>query len=155
MADLLDFVKRRWFIPQRVQVRQLFDTSDQVLFGHFEVLKQHKVANSYALLENGRTKAGREALAEQTGVPEDVILDFVRRADITRMPWVGGRMVKQLWAIGYTSLEQLRNADPDDYLARIEEYYRHYGKGKPFDLTPKTARGLIKAAQRLRDVVEE
>ena len=155
MEDLLDFIKRRWFIPQLVQLRQLVDTSDEALFAHFQTLKQHKVANSYALLEKGRTKAGREALAVQTGVPEDVILDFVRRADITRMPWVGGRIVKQLWAIGYTSLEQVRNADPEDYLARIDEYYRHHGKGKPFDLTPKNARGLIEAARKLPTIVEE
>ena len=138
-----------------VHLRQLFDTSDEALFEHFETLKQHKVANSYALLERGRTRAGREALAAQTGVPEAVILDFVRRADITRMPWVGGRMVRQLWAIGYTSLEQVRNADPEDYLARIDEYYRHTGKGKPFDLTPKNARGLIEAARRLPTAVED
>jgi hypothetical protein len=155
MADLLDFIKRRWFIPQSVQLRQLFDTSDQTLFRHFETLKQHKVANSYALLEKGCTRAGREVLASETGGPEAVILDFVRRADITRMPWVGGRMVKQLWAIGYTSLAQVRNADPEDYLERIDEYYRHTGKGKPFDLTPKNARGLIEAARRLPTVVEE
>jgi hypothetical protein len=63
---LLDFVKR-WIIPYPAQLRQLFDTSDQVLLGHFEKLKEHKVANSYALLERGCTKAGREALAAQTG----------------------------------------------------------------------------------------
>jgi hypothetical protein len=154
MTDLLDFIKRRWFIPQSVQLRQLFDTCDRTLFKHFETLKQHKVANSYALLEQGRTKAGRRTLAAATGVPEVVILDFVHRADITRMPWVGGRMVKQLWSIGYTSLEQVGNADPEEYLERIDEYYRHHGKGKPFDLTPKTARGLIEAARRLPTVVE-
>jgi len=154
MEAWLDFVKRRWFIPQPVQLRQLFDASDQTRFGHFETLKQHKVANSYALLERGRTKAGREALAAQTGVPEDVILDFVHRADITRLPWVGGRMVVQLWALGYTSLEQLRNAAPEDYFARMQEHYRRLGTSKPFDATPKTAKGLIDAANQLPTLVE-
>lgn len=64
-------------------------------------------------------------------------------------------MVKQLWSIGYTSLEQLRNADLEAYYARVQECYRHHGKGKPFDLTSKTARGLIEAARRLPTVVEE
>jgi hypothetical protein len=50
MEDWLDFVKRRWFIPQMVQLRQLFDTSDQALFAHFQALKQHKVSNTYVLL---------------------------------------------------------------------------------------------------------
>jgi hypothetical protein len=154
METFLDFVKRRWFIPQSVQARQLFDASDETLFRHFEALKQHKVSNSYALLEKGHTRAGREALAAQTGVPEDVILDFVHRADITRMPWVGGRMVKQLWALGYTSLEQLRNADPQEYYARMQEHYRRLGTSKPFDATPKTAQGLIDAANRLPTLVE-
>jgi len=154
METFLDFVKRRWFIPQPVQLRQLFDTSDEGLFAHFETLKRHKVANSYALLERGATKVGREALAAETGVPEAVILDFVHRADITRMPWVGGRMVVQLWALGYTSLEGLRAADPQEYFLRMQEHYRGLGTSKPFDATPKTAQGLIEAARRLPTLVE-
>jgi hypothetical protein len=154
MEAWLDFVKRRWFIPQVVQLRQLFDTSDQALFAHFQALKQHKVANSYTLLERGSTQAGREALAAQTGVPEAVILDFAHRADITRMPWVGGRMVVQLWALGYTSLEQLRKADPQAYFQRMQEHYRSLGTSKPFDATLKNAHGLIEAAKRLPDLVE-
>jgi hypothetical protein len=154
MEAWLDFVKRRWFIPQTVQLRQLFDTSDETLFAHFETLKRHKVANSFVLLERGHTQAGRVALAAQTGVPEAVILDFVHRADITRLPWVGGRMVKQLWALGYTSLQQLRSADPQQYFQRMQAHYRSLGTNKPFDATPKTARGLIKAARRLPTLVE-
>jgi hypothetical protein len=154
MEAWLDFVKRRWFIPQSVQLRQLFDTANATLFGHFEALKRHRVANSYALLDRGHTQAGRAALAGQTGVPEAVILDFVHRADITRMPWVGGRMVKQLWALGYTSLEELRAADPEQYFERMQEHYRSLGTSKPFDATLKNARGLIEAARRLPTLVE-
>jgi hypothetical protein len=105
-------------------------------------------------LEQGHTKAGREALAAQTGVPDAVILDFVHRADITRMPWVGGRMLRQLWALGYTSLEQLRNADPQAYFQRMQEHYRSLGTSKPFDVTPKNAQGVIEAARRLPTLVE-
>jgi hypothetical protein len=155
MEAFLDFVKRRWFIPQKVQLRQLFDTSDGELYRHFEALKRHKVANSYALLEKGHSQAGRAAMAAETGVPETVILDFVHRADITRMPWVGGRMVLQLWALGYTSLDQLRAADPQDYFERMQEHYRTLGTSKPFDATLKNARGLIEAARRLPTLVEE
>ena len=153
LEALLDFVKR-WIIPVRTQLRQLFDTSDEALMRHFEALKQFKLTNSFALLEHGRTKAGRRALAEQTGVPEEVILDFVHRADITRLPFVSGRVVKQLWALGYTSLEQLRAADPEDYFARMAAHYEAVSKGKPFDATPQTARGLIEGARRLPTVVE-
>jgi hypothetical protein len=151
---LLDFVKR-WIIPYPAQLRQLFDPSDQALLGHFEKLKEHKIANSYALLEQGRTKPGREALAAQTGVPESVILDFVHRADITRLPFTSGRIVNQLWAIGYTSLEQLRNANPAQFFERVNEYYSSHGKGMPFDSTAEGVKGFIEAAVRLPTVVQE
>jgi len=154
LEGLLDFCRRR-MIPHPAQLRQLFDNLDQHLLAYFEQLKAVKVTNSYTLLEQGRTQAGRAALAAQTRVPERVLLDFVHRADITRMAWVSGRMVKQLWAIGYTSLEQLRNADPEDYFQRMQAYYEQHGKGKPFDATPKTVQGLIDAAQRLVSIVEE
>jgi hypothetical protein len=83
-----------------------------------------------------------------------VILDFVHRADITRMPWVGGRMVLQLWALGYTSVEQLRKADPQAYFERMQEHYRSLGTSKPFDATLKNARGLIESSRRLPTLVE-
>jgi hypothetical protein len=154
MEALLDFVKR-WIIPYPAQLRQLFDTSDQALLGHFEKLRDHKLADSYALLEQGHAGAGREALAAQTWVPESVILDFVHRADITRLPFTSGRIVNQLWSIGYTSLEQLRSADPEQLFERVNEYYGSYGKGKPFDSTADGVKGFIEAARRLPTVVQE
>jgi hypothetical protein len=63
-------------------------------------------------------------------------------------------MVVQLWALGYTSLEQLRKADPKEYFTRMQEHYRSLGTSKPFDATPKNAQGLVDAARRLPTLVE-
>ena len=63
-----------------------------------------------------------------------------------RLPWWHLRkenICAVLVAIDYTSLEQLCNADPEDYFRRQPAYYEQHGKGKPFDATPKTAQGLI------------
>ena len=51
-------------------------------------------------------------------------------------------------------LRLLRAADPQDYFERMQEHYRSQGTRKPFDATPKTARGLIEAARRLPTLVE-
>jgi hypothetical protein len=84
-----------------------------------------------------------------------VILDFGHRADITRLPFTSGRIVNQLWSIGYTSLQQLRSADPEQFFERVNEYYSSYGKGKPFDSTAEGVKGFIEAAGRLPTVVQE
>jgi len=152
LEGLLDFIKA-WIIPYPAQLRQLFDTSDGALLGTFEVFKGHRLANNYVLLERGRSRAGRAALAAQTGLPGAAILDFVHRADVARMPFVSGGVVRQLWSIGYRSLAELRNADPVRLCAQIAAYYETYGKGKPFDATPETARGMVDGARWIPTVV--
>ena len=124
------------------------------LTGRSELMQSAR-RSSYALLERGRTAAQRAALAAEIGVPQETITDFVHRADVTRMAFLAGRMVRMLWAIGVTSLEALRRSEPEDLLARVTEHYDAVAKGKPFDLAPKTARGMIMGARGLPAVVEE
>jgi hypothetical protein len=44
---------------------------------------------------------------------------------------------------------------PGAVVEQINEYYSHYGKGRPFDATAETARGMIEAARRLPAVVQD
>ena len=154
LIALFGFVKG-WLIPNPAQLRQLFDETDETLGQHFARLKQHKVANSYTMLEAARTAGDRKTLVEKTGVPEDIILDFVHRADVSRLPYVSGSVVRMLWTIGIRSLRELRDSDPDALFERTVAYYGTHGKGKPFDSTKRNTQGMIDWANWLPVVVQE
>lgn len=150
----LDFFKQWWF-PYGAQMRQLVEDTDQTLIDHIIVLKGHGYAQGFKLLDAGRTKEGRNSLIEQTGINEAALLDLVHRADVTRIPYVSGGMVKRIWTIGYGSLQKLRNADPDEYFARISQYYSSQHKASPFDARLEYIRDFLEDARRAPIVVEE
>jgi len=150
----LDFFKQWWF-PYGAQMRQLVDDTDQTLIEAITELKGHGYAQGFKLLDAGRTKVGRNSVIEQTGINEAIVLDLVRRADVTRIPYVSGGMVKRIWTIGYGSLEKLRNADPNEYFARISQYYSSQHKASPFDARLEHIRDFLENVRRAPIVVEE
>lgn len=154
LMGTLDFFKQWWF-PYGAQLRQLVEDTDQSLINHIAVLKQHGFAQGFKLLDVGRTRQGRRNLAEQTGIPEAILLDLVHRADVTRIPYVSGGMVKRMWTIGYDSLQKLKNADPEEYFARISQYYTSQHKASPFDARLEYIRDFLDDARRAPLVVEE
>jgi hypothetical protein len=153
LMALMDFFKQWWF-PFGAQLRQLVEDTDQATLGCLEILKNHGLSQGFALLEIGRTKAGRKTLAGQTGIPGAILLDMTNRADVTRLPYVSGATVKRCWAIGYDSLEKLRGADPEEYYARASQYYASIHKPNPFDAKLEYIRGFLGNAKRAPVVVE-
>jgi hypothetical protein len=154
LMGVLDFFKQWWF-PFGAHLRQLVEETDQPLLVHIASLKQQGFAQGFKLLDAGRTKAGRMNLAGQTGIPEGALLDLVHRVDVTRIPYVSGGTVKRMWAIGYRSLPQLKDADPEEYFARISQYYTSQHKASAFDARLETVRDFLEDARRSPFVVEE
>lgn len=154
LMGVLDFFKQWWF-PYGAQLRQLVDDTDQSLIYQIPVLKQRGFSQGFKLLDIGRTRQGRRNLAEQAGIPEEILLDLVHRADVTRIPYVSGGTVKRMWTIGYDGLEKLRNADPNEYFARISHYYTSQHRASPFDARLEYIRDFLGDVQRAPVVVEE
>jgi predicted flap endonuclease-1-like 5' DNA nuclease len=70
------------------------------------------VGSTDDLLASGGAKAGREALAEKTGISEKLILEWVNHADLMRINGVGSEYADLLEAAGVDSPAELaqRNA---------------------------------------------
>ncbi len=154
-ADLLEALRRIYkLLPFGAQMRQLVAAEDPAA-EHVVKLSKHRLAYSLAYLDVARAPAGRERVAIDTGIPSAVALDLAHRADFTRLWLMSGGAVRQLWALGYRSLRDLKAADPDDYYQRCVEYYERTSKGKPFDLTGETAESHIARLGRPEPLVEE
>ena len=75
-------------------------------------LRAAGVTDTDGLLEQGCTKAGRKTLAEQSGLSEKQILNFVNMADLFRINGVGGEYAELLERSGVDTVKELatRNA---------------------------------------------
>jgi len=78
------------------------------------------------LLDAGRTKEAREKLAKETGIPEEVLTEFVNRADISRKINVA-KAVDYYCKAGYDTFDKIRMADHGEFRDRVWEYASAHG----------------------------
>lgn len=77
-----------------------------------EKFEQAGIRNTDSLLDQGRTRAGRKAIAEATGLSESRVLTFVNMADLFRISGVAGEYAELLVCAGVDTVKELgaRNA---------------------------------------------
>ena len=86
-----------------------------------EKLAKAGVKTVEALLEKGSTKAGRRTLADDSGIDEGKILDFVNMADLFRIKGVGSQFAELLKASGVDTIKELRNRNPENLHEKLVE----------------------------------
>ncbi len=74
-----------------------------------------------ALLESGATKAGRQALAEKSGVGEAQVLKFVNHADLMRVKGIGGEYSELLECAGVDTVPELAQRNATNLAAKMTE----------------------------------
>jgi len=74
-----------------------------------EKLRAAGIATTEALLEKGATKKGREAISEETGISEKLILKWVNHADLFRIKGVAGQFAELLEAAGVDTVKEFRH----------------------------------------------
>lgn len=72
------------------------------------------------LLEAAARPKGRAALAEQTGIAEDTLLDWANRADLLRIPGLSAALVVLLNAAGVSTVPELKRQRPDALAAALQ-----------------------------------
>jgi predicted flap endonuclease-1-like 5' DNA nuclease len=72
------------------------------------------------LLERGATRAGREELAEKSGISEARILEWVNHADLCRIDGVGGEYADLLEAAGVDSVPELTQRNGANLQTKLE-----------------------------------
>ena len=84
-------------------------------------LRKARVRTTEALLKNGANKRGRKQLAEQTGLSEKQILEWVNRADLMRIKGVGEEYSDLLEASGVDTVKELRRRNAANLLTAMIE----------------------------------
>jgi len=67
-----------------------------------------------ALLEKGSTPQGRRDLAEQTGISDKLILQWVNHADMFRIKGIGNEYADLLEAAGVDTVPELAQRNPEN-----------------------------------------
>ena len=79
------------------------------------------VSTTEDLLDKACTKKGREALAEETGISEKLILKWANHADLFRIKGVAGQFAELLEAAGVDTVKELRHRVPANLHAKLVE----------------------------------
>jgi predicted flap endonuclease-1-like 5' DNA nuclease len=84
-------------------------------------LSEAGVGSLEKLLATGAEKKGRQKLAEQTGVSEKQILNWVNRADLARVKGIGTQYADLLEFAGVDSVPELGQRRADNLHAKMVE----------------------------------
>ena len=82
-------------------------------------LEEQGITTVEALLKAGAARKDRKQLAEDTGLSEVLILDWVNRADLMRIPGVGEEYSDLLEQAGVDTVKELRRRNPDNLHAAM------------------------------------
>jgi hypothetical protein len=116
-----------WFIPAEKYLSGLV-RNNPASSQASKVMAKHGVRTNLQLLQHGISAEGRKSLAEITGLPMEVIMGLVNRADFSRMPWASKATISNIMGAGYTSMAQLANADPEQLYADFFQHGKDIGK---------------------------
>ena len=86
-----------------------------------EKLRAAGVRGTNDLLKKGKTKKGRQALAEAAGVSEKLILEWVNHADLFRIKGVGPEYADLLEEAGVDTVPELAQRNPANLFTKMAE----------------------------------
>ena len=86
-----------------------------------EKLENVGITKVEQLLEKGATKAGRTALATETGIDESKILRWVNMADLFRVKGIAEENSDLLEAAGVDTVKELRTRNAENLHAKLAE----------------------------------
>ena len=111
------------------------------------------VKDTDGLLEKGRTRSGRKALAEATGLSESRILTFVNMADLFRISGVAGEYAELLVAAGVDTVKELKTRNAANLAEKLAEVNAEKKLTRKVP-SAKTVEGWVAQAAELPGVIE-
>lgn len=116
-------------------------------------LKKAGVRSMNSLLKTGGTRKGRKELADATGVNTKLILEWVNRADLSRVKGVGSQYSDLLEAVGVDTVVELSQRKPE---ALLEAMAKVNGKKNLVNQLPGLSNvyAWIRHAKSLKRVIE-
>jgi predicted flap endonuclease-1-like 5' DNA nuclease len=86
-----------------------------------EKLIKAGIKTSQGLLKKGASPQGRRMLAEETGVSEARLLEWINHADLFRIKGVGEEYADLLEAAGVDTVPELAQRNPENLHAKLVE----------------------------------
>lgn len=118
-----------------------------------EKLASKGIKTAKHMLDAGKTKTGREKLADETGVPVEDILELVKLSNLARIPGVKQVRARLYFEAGLDTLEKIAKWDPEEMREMLKEFI----KKSNFDgiaPLPKEAVMTVTLARHLPKIVE-
>lgn len=124
-----------------------------VVEDHVRALALVGIKTTEDMLTKGATKESRKALSNQTGIPEDAILEMVRLSDLSRIQGIKGIRARLYVDAGVDSIEKLAQSNPEqlreELIAFVEE--TNFDGIAPL---PAELRSGVRKAKELPKIVE-
>lgn len=86
-----------------------------------EKLGNASIKTVEGLLKAGATIAGRKKIAEESGIDEGKVLDWVNMADLFRIKGVASQFAELLKASGVDTVKELRTRNAENLHAKLTE----------------------------------
>ncbi len=106
---------------QRSQNMASIDTVEGIGPTYKDKLKAADIATVEKLREAGAQPSGRKQIADQTGIDEKMILEWVNRVDLMRIKGVGEEYSDLLECAGVDTVVELATRNSDNLAAKMEE----------------------------------
>jgi predicted flap endonuclease-1-like 5' DNA nuclease len=120
---------------------------------HVMRLEKEGIYNVDQMLERGKTPTSRQKLAEETGIPVEAILEFVKLADLSRIGGVKNIRARLYYDAGVDTVEKMAKWNPE----KLRTYLTEFVNRTRFDgiaPLPKEVENTIKEAKKLPRIVE-
>lgn len=111
------------------------------------------IRNAKQLFERSATPADRAALSMQASVPENVLLELVRMADIARVGYVGPIFARLIYEAGVDSLNAMATCQPEELYGRLVDVNNRLKLTKG-SFTVRDVAYCIEAAKEHADVIQ-
>ena len=127
-----------------------FMTTDQE---YAKKLAEIGITTASQILEAGKTRKEREAIAGKSGVPVDEVLKFVKLANLARCP---GHMKKRAclyYEAGLDSFDKIAKQDPEAMIKFLDDFIKKTG----FDGSAPTlgdATSSVENSKRIPRIIE-
>ena len=120
---------------------------------YIKVLADRGIQTTDQILKAAATKESRRSLIELTGIPEAQIEEFVKLADLARIPGVKSTRARLYFEAGFDSVAKIAGLEPEEFRVRVVDYVRTSGfDGVP--TLPAEAEYTIEKARELPIIVE-
>ena len=120
---------------------------------YVDKLAAEGVKNVSQMLKAGRTPEDRQLLAERTGIPLDIILEYVKLSDLARIPGTKGIRARLYYDAGVDTLEEMAKWEPEALRTMVTDFVERTGFDGIAPL-PKEAASAVATAKRLPKIVE-